>query len=373
MIRAMDVWHLALPVASRRDHGIGTVAGACEIVVVRLTDDAGNEGWGEAAPWAPFTGTPEASFHALDRYFRPLVIGRSVDDAADIVAAVQVAVAHCTEAKAALETALLDLEGRIKGKSVSSLLNPDATVAVSIPLSVSLANPDFDADLALLARLHADGIRIVKLKTGTQGPEFDRMRVQRIKSDYADVAIRVDYNQGLTPEDAMTEVPAIAELGPDFIEQPVRAHEFTTMADLRARIDVPLLADESVFGPEDMSRAVEAGICDGVSIKIMKSGGLRRAQTVAQMAADAGLLAYGGDMFESGLGHLAGAHMIAATPEITLGCEFYQATYYLTEDILAAPFPVENGAVQVPTGPGLGVAPDIDRIVRHAIQHGDGT
>ena len=80
------------------------------------------------------------------------------------------------------------------------------------------------------------------------------------------------------------------------------------------------------------------------------------------MAAANGLGAYGGDMFEAGLAHLAGVHMIAATPAIDLGCEFYQARYYLAEDILETPFPCEGGAVQVPEEPGLGIRPDVGKL-----------
>ena len=63
-------------------------------------------------------------------------------------------------------------------------------------------------------------------------------------------------------------------------------------------------------------------------------------------------------------------HMIAATPEITLGCEFYQASYFLAEDILATPFPVVDGHVVVPDTPGLGAVPDLDRINRYDV-HGE--
>ncbi|MCB1471661.1 MAG: cycloisomerase, partial [Rhodobiaceae bacterium] len=101
--------------------------------------------------------------------------------------------------------------------------------------------------------------------------------------------------------------------------------------------------------------------------KIMKSGGLRRAQTIAEIAQAAGLTAYGGDMFESGMAHLAGTHMIAASPAITLGCEFYQARYYLAEDILAEAFPIRGGKVVVPSGPGLGIVPDLDKVRRFAV------
>lgn len=367
-ITGFDLWHLSLPVVSARDHGIGRVDGACEVIVLRLGAEGGETGWGEASPWVVFTGSPEASFAALDRYLRPLVLGRRVSDRAAIMAEAERAVAHCTEAKAALETALLDLEGRIEGRPVHALLG--GKCRAEIPLSVSLADPEFARDRALLERLRDDGVRIVKLKTGFRDHGFDLMRLEALARDFPDLAVRVDFNQGLEAGEALSRVREVAAFQPDFIEQPVRAPLFDLMAEIRAAIDVPLLADESVFGPEDMARALREGICDGVSVKIMKSGGPTRAQEVARMAAAQGLSAYGGDMFETGLAHLAGAHMIAATPEISLGCEFYQARYFLAEDILETPFPCRGGAVQVPDGPGLGLRPDMKKLNHYAIAKG---
>lgn len=368
LITGFDLWYLALPVVSARDHGIGRVSGHCEVIVLRLRAEGGKEGFGEASPWSVFTGSPEASFAALDRYIRPHVVGRPVADRATIMNAAQRAVAHCTEAKAALETALLDLQGQITGKPVCDLLG--GRRQDNIPLSVSLANPNWDDDRAMLARLHAEGVRIVKLKTGFAGPEFDLRRLEDLATNFPDFAVRVDYNQGLAPERALSQVLDVAQFRPEFIEQPVPAHHFDTMAELRSAIDVPLLADESVFGPEDMARAARAGICDGVSVKIMKAGGLHRAQETAAIAAREGLAAYGGDMFEAGLAHLAGAHMIAATPQIALGCEFYQAKFYLVEDILEIPFSCENGVVRVPDAPGLGGRPDTAKLDRYAVAKG---
>ncbi len=360
-----DLWHLELPVTSRRDHGIGSVEGVCEVVVLRLKSEDGNEGFGEASPWSVFTGTPEATYAALDRYLRPLVVGQVVANRSAIMARAAYAVAHCTEAKAALETALLDLAGRISGVPVWSLLG--GRCRETIPLSCSIANPDFVQDIDLLARLQADGVRLVKLKTGFKDHAFDIMRLEYLAQNYPELSVRVDYNQGLNIENAPAQVRDVAQFAPDFIEQPVRAHHFGMMGKLRQMIDVPLLADESVFGPEDMERAARDGICDGVSVKIMKSGGLTRGQTVARIAAAHGLMAYGGDMFEAGLAHLAGTHMIAATPEITLGCEFYQASYFLKEDILESPFQVSGGEVVVPDAPGLGNRPDIAKLDHYAV------
>ncbi|MCY4317507.1 MAG: muconate cycloisomerase [Roseovarius sp.] len=359
-ITGYDLWHLELPVAAVRSHGVGQMDGSCEIIVLRLMAEGGDEGWGEAAPWSVFTGSPEASYAALDRYIRPFVTGRKVCERERIMAEAQYAVAHCSEAKAALETALLDLEGQISGRPVHALLG--GRKCENIPLSVSLANPDWDADIDLLARLREEGVGIVKLKTGFSEHEFDLMRLESLRSDWTDFSVRVDYNQALKPDEALRQVREIELFLPDFIEQPVERHAFGAMARLRSEINVPLLADESVFGPEDMENATSFGICDGVSVKIMKAGGLRRARKVARMASANGLAAYGGDMFESGLAHLAGAHMIAATPEISLGCEFYQARYYLAEDILEMPFPCSRGVVEIPDKPGLGIRPDMGKL-----------
>ncbi|MEP4770032.1 MAG: enolase C-terminal domain-like protein [Roseibium sp.] len=360
-----DLWHLELPVTSRRDHGIGSVEGVCEVVVLRLTSEDGSHGYGEASPWSVFTGTPEATYAALDRYLRPLVVGAKVVERAAIMERASYAVAHCTEAKAALEAALLDLTGRISAVPVWALLGGKCRDA--IPLSCSIANPDFAQDIDLLARLQDNGVRIVKLKTGFKDHAFDIMRLEHLAQHFPQFSVRVDFNQGLSIEDAPARVRDVASFNPDFIEQPVRAHHYGMMAKLRQMTDVPLLADESVFGPEDMERAASEGICDGVSIKIMKSGGLTRGQTVARMAAAHGLSAYGGDMFEAGLAHLAGTHMIAATPEITLGCEFYQASYFLAEDILEEPFEVKRGQVIVPDTPGLGGKPDEAKLNHYAV------
>lgn len=365
-IVGFDLWHLALPVMTRRDHGIGSVEGACEIVVLRLTAEGGETGFGEASPWVVFTGSVEATYAALDRYLRPIVVGARVGDIAGIMARAARAVAHCTEAKAALESALLDLAGRISGVPVWALLG--GKCRDTIPLSVSLANPDWDAEQALLQRITADGVGVVKVKVGFAEHSFDVMRMEALARDYPGLDVRIDFNQGLEIEEAMTRVTELAAFKPSFIEQPVRAHQFDMMARLRDAIDVPLLADESVFGPEDATWAVREGIADGFSIKIMKSGGLRRAQDVAKVAAANGLSAYGGDMFEAGLAHLAGAHMIAATPDITLGCEFYQAQYYLREDILEDPFPSVGGVVTVPDQPGLGIRPDLSKLDHYNVR-----
>ncbi|MEL7117762.1 MAG: enolase C-terminal domain-like protein, partial [Pseudomonadota bacterium] len=141
-------------------------------------------------------------------------------------------VALCTEANAALEAALLDLQGQVLGAPAWALLGGQARA--TIPLSVSIANPDFDADRLLLDRITGDGVGIIKLKAGFKDHRFDVMRLEAIRRDHPNLDIRVDFNQGLAPDDAERCVRDIASFAPTFIEQPVAAHHFGLMARLRA-------------------------------------------------------------------------------------------------------------------------------------------
>jgi muconate cycloisomerase len=129
-----------------------------------------------------------------------------------------------------------------------------------------------------------------------------------------------------------------------------------------------VLADESVFTPTDALQVARSAWPISVSIKIMKHGGMLAGRKVSAICEAAGIACYGGDMFETGIAHLAGTHVIAATPNISLGCEFYQAKYFLERDLLAEPFPIENGRVIVPRTPGLGIKVDEDRVKHYAIE-----
>nr|WP_306267484.1 enolase C-terminal domain-like protein [Pararhizobium sp. IMCC3301] len=236
-------------------------------------------------------------------------------------------------------------------------------------MSFSIANPDFDADLNDIAAMWEDGVRIFKFKTGFAGHRFDLMRCAKLRKIYGDeVDIRIDYNQGLPAYDAVRCIRDIEAFRPTFIEQPVKMHEREALAHITHVIDTPIMADESVFDPKGALYGVQNRIADIFSLKIMKSGGIRRALEVAAIARAGGIEVYGGCMFETGLAHAAGAHLMAAVPDLLLQCEFYMANYYAQEDILTQPFPVRNGRVHVPTGPGLGVEVDPAMLAKYAVE-----
>jgi muconate cycloisomerase len=140
------------------------------------------------------------------------------------------------------------------------------------------------------------------------------------------------------------------------------------MAQITRVLTTPVMADESVFNPREALIGAQMRLADIFSLKIMKSGGLRRALEVAAIAKAAGIGVYGGCMFETGIAHAAGAQLMAALPEVDLGCEFYMANYYLTEDLLTDPFPVKDGQVHIPAGPGLGVEVDRAKLEKYRVQ-----
>jgi len=362
-IESIRVHTVRIPAKAVHSHGSGDVAGI-NAVVLELQTDGGITGWGEASPWPVFTGTAEGNAAALHVHLRPHLIGQDpVQVEKHLNMAGKVIVGH-NEAKAALETALLDITGQISGLSIAELVGGRQRDA--IPMSFSVANPDFDKDLDDIAALYEDGVRLFKLKTGFADHGFDVMRLEKLRERFGDeVSLRIDYNQGLPAYDALRRIRDLEAFKPAFVEQPVKMHERAALAEITRAIDTPIMADESVFDPREALLGAQMRIANIFALKIMKSGGIRRALEVAAIARAAGIEVYGGCMFETGIAHAAGAHLMAGVPDLLLGCEFYMSTYYSKEDILVEPLPVRNGQVHVLTGPGLGVQVDADKLAKY--------
>ena len=365
-IAQIHVHTVNIPAKAVHSHGSGDVSGI-NAVLLQVVTDTGITGWGEASPWPVFTGTCQGCAAALHVHLRPHLIGGDpVQVEQHMVRAERVLVGH-PEAKAALECALLDITGQIAGLSIAELLGGRQRDV--IPMSFSVANPDFEADLDDIARLYSDGVRLLKLKTGFNAHGFDVMRLERLRAEYGDaLSLRIDYNQGLEAYDALRKLRDLEQFAPAFIEQPVKMHEREALAEISRAVDTPVMADESVFGVNDALRGAGARVADVFSLKIMKSGGIRRCLEVAAIARAAGIGVYGGCMFETSIAHAAGARLLAAVPDLSLGCEFYMSTYYAEADIATEPFPVRRGMVHVPTKPGLGVVPDPDMLAKYRME-----
>lgn len=362
----MRVHVVSIPAKAVHAHGSGNVAGITS-ALLELKTNSGLTGWGEASPWPVFTGTVEAAAYALHVHLRPLVIGADPVQVECVMTAAERALVGHPEAKSALECALLDLTGQIAGLPIAELVG--GRQRDTIPLSFSVANPDFERDREDIARLWSEGVRLFKLKTGFNDHAFDLMRLEALRDTYGDeVRLRVDYNQGLPAYDAIRRIRDLEAFCPDFVEQPVKMHERAALAAITRAVDVPIMADESVFSVQEALEGAANRIADIFSLKINKSGGIRRALEIAAIARAAGIDVYGGCMFETSIAHAAGTHLMAAVPNLVLGCEFYMSTYYAEADIARDPFPVDTGVVRVPDRPGLGTSPNPETLERYCLE-----
>ena len=358
-IDAVEVRLLESPIKMKRSQGVGSVQASIKRVLVTVKTDDGVLGIGEGQAWEVFSGTNENLYSAIAVYLRPVLLGQDPRHIPRIMADCDRALVANPEAKAAVEMALFDLCGKASGLPLVQLLGGSCRDA--IPFSFSIANPDIQADLDLAKSMIADGHRIFKVKTGFASHREDMQRMTLLREHLGDtdkVDLRVDYNQGLQPYNALAQCRDMEAFRPTFIEQPVPRDALDAMAHLTAALDTPVMADESVFSPAEALTIVQRRAADIISIKLMKAGGLRRAAEVNAIAQAAFLPCYAGTLWEGGVALAAATHFVAATVNVSLGCEFYMPRFVFENDILVTPVITEKGFVHVPTGPGIGVEID---------------
>ena len=199
------------------------------------------------------------------------------------------------------------------------------------------------------------GYDCLKVKVGKE-PEKDIARLSAIRQAVpAETKIRIDANQGWSPKEAVRILNGMQEKGLDieFVEQPVKAYDFEGMKYVTERSYVPVLADESVFSPEDAVKIMEMRAADLVNIKLMKCGGLYNALKIVSAAEIYGVECMIGCMLEAKISVNAAVHLACAKKIIT--------KIDLDGPVLCKEDPILGGAVfdekiiTVSDEPGLGI------------------
>lgn len=199
------------------------------------------------------------------------------------------------------------------------------------------------------------GYDCLKVKVGKE-PEKDIARLSAIRQAVpAETKIRIDANQGWSPKEAVRILNGMQEKGLDieFVEQPVKAYDFEGMKYVTERSYVPVLADESVFSPEDAVKIMQMGAADLVNIKLMKCGGLYNALKIVSAAEIYGVECMIGCMLEAKISVNAAVHLACAKKIIT--------KIDLDGPVLCKEDPILGGAVfdektiTVSDEPGLGI------------------
>ena len=338
-------------------------------VIVQLRLENGVIGIGEAATlggprWSE--ESVEAIKGNIDTYLAPVLIGLRADRFAAAGVAMDSAAQRNNAAKAALETALFDAVGKTVGLPIAALLG--GIVRDRIPVLWTLASGDpvqetEEAERKLAARLH----RTFKVKIGAQTPAADMARLAHLVRALGDrAALIVDANQAWDETVSRRCLQQLQELGVALVEQPLPAWNVAGMGRLRATAGgPPLLADECVFTAHDMMAVAAASAADAVSLKLVKHGGLLGLCRVAAVAEAAGIGLYGGCLLESSIGAAAHLQAFATLRELAWGCEHF-GPQILSDDLVTEPLRFEDFDVHLPTGPGLGVMLDEDKLRRFA-------
>lgn len=306
-------------------------------VWVRLRDDDGCEGWGEAAPSRFYGETPETVFQALDAY--ATAMPSDPFDIEETERRWELALRGNAAARAALSSALHDLVGKRLGVPVYRLWGLDPAKAPRSTFTIGLDTPE-----GLRAKVaEAEQYPILKIKLGTERD----LEILRTIREATAKEIRVDANCGWTVKQAVAMLPVLKEFGVTLLEQPLPPDQLHGLAEVTRRADIPVIADESCRTAADIPLLV--GKVDGINIKLAKCGGLREALRMIAVARAHGMLVMVGCMIESSICITAAAHF---TPLVDL-VDLDGAALLVEDPFVGAS--IQGGQVRLPEGPGLGL------------------
>jgi o-succinylbenzoate synthase len=320
------------------------------IMLVRVEDRDGAEGWGECtAGEGPFYSEEwiDSAWEVTRLFLAPMVLGREVENAAGVGELMRRARGN-RMAKAAIETACWDLESRRAGVPLWRHLGG---VQAELPCGVSIGIQDTHEQL--LEKIETElaaGYQRIKIKIK---PGWDRDAVEAVRARFPDIRLMVDANSAYTLEDVPL-LRSLDEYGLMMIEQPLAYDDREDHAKLQRQIKTPVCLDESVRSAEDARKAVELGACRIVNVKLGRVGGHGEAARVESVCREAGVPVWCGGMLESGIGR---AHNIAMATlrGFTLPGDVSASSRYWAEDVIEPEVTVTpHGTIVAPDAPGLG-------------------
>ncbi|MFE2756086.1 glucarate dehydratase family protein [Actinosynnema sp. NPDC059335] len=275
------------------------------------------------------------------------------------------------------EVATWDIRGKALGRPVSDLLG--GAVRSAVPYSAYLfykwaghpgASPDgfgeaLDAEgVVAQARMLIDahGFGSIKLKGGVYEPEREVEAIHALREAFPDHPLRLDPNAAWTPGTSVKVAEALDGVV-EYLEDP--APEIDGMAQVAARAPMPLATNMCVIAFEHIPRAVEVGAVQVILSDHHYWGGLSRSKELAAICRTFGLGLSMHSNSHLGISLAAMTHLAASTPNLNYACDTHYP-WNAADDVITTPFTFVDGAVPVPTAPGLGVELDRDALARLA-------
>ncbi len=327
---------------------------AVEDIIVMVNTDSGHVGYGEAPATAVITGDTHGSIiDAIRHYISPRLIGAEIADLNRITHLIQGSMEKNSSAKAAVEIAVYDLWGQLYNAPLYRLLGGgDPVITTDITISVDYIDKMVADSLAAVER----GFESLKIKVGKD----IGVDVERVKAIYAAVEdralLRLDANQGWTAKQAVYALQTLEDAGVrlELVEQPVKANDLDGMKYVTERVQTPIMADESVFGPTEVIELIRMRAADIINIKLMKTGGISNAIRIADIAEMYQVECMIGCMLETSISVAAAVHVAVAKSNAITKVD-------LDGPSLCAFNPVDGGVIfneseiTVTDAPGLGI------------------
>ena len=348
----IEIDHISVPLKRPFKTALRTV-NSVEDIIVKITTDSNNVGFGEAPPTGVITGdTKGAILGAIENHIKKAIIGMDIAYFEEIMLKLNKCIVKNTSAKAAIDMALYDLYGQLYKAPLYKLLGgyrdeliTDITISVNAP--EEMAKDSLDA-----IRL---GYKTLKIKVGKDSA-MDIKRLKAVRNIVGpNINIRIDANQGWKPKEAVNVLRKMEDAGLqiEFVEQPVLAHDIDGLKFVTDNVYIPVLADESVFSPMDALNILQRRAADFVNIKLMKTGGIYNALKICSLAEIYGVECMIGCMLEAKVSVTAAVHLACAKSIIT--------KIDLDGPVLCSEDPVNGGAIFneskiiLTDTPGLGI------------------
>jgi O-succinylbenzoate synthase len=328
------------------------------IILTRVRDDAGAEGWGEVTCGETPSYNEEwtdAAWVTLEKILAPMTVGKEFESASRVWDAMR-RVRGNRMAKASIETACWDLEAKKLDAPLWKHLggaNREIACGVSIGIQDSVGHLFEKIETELAA-----GYRRIKIKIA---PHWDYEIIRQVRERFGDILLMGDANSAYSLGD-VDLFKRMDEFNLMMFEQPLAHDDMLDHAKLQREIRTPVCLDESVKSPEDARKAIEIGAGKIINVKLGRVGGHAQAKLVEEICRNANLPVWCGGMLESGIGR---AHNIAMSTlkGFTLPGDVSASKRYWHEDIIEPEVEVtKNGTIVAPEAAGIGFTVNRDRI-----------
>lgn len=320
-------------------------------VIIKINTDEGVIGIGESSPIEFVTGESVDTVIFMIKEMSKQLIGMDPLDIETIHHVMDRYTTNNTAAKAGIDIALFDIKGKVMNAPLYKVLGGFSN-QVETDITLSIAEPK---EMAQAAKEKVDrGFKILKLKAGID-PQKDIEAVRLIREAVGgSIKIRMDANQGWSVSDAVMVMNAVEKYGVQAVEQPRPYWDIDGTANIRSKVNVKVMVDESVFSPVDAIRVVKKEAADIINIKLMKAGGIYKAEQINAIAQAAGLTCMVGCMLESRIGIAAGAHFVASKKNI-LDADLDGFMFCQECEDISGGFDLEGGIMTLSDKPGIGV------------------